>query len=98
MSKHTPSPWSVKSADWDSEGDVRYTLNGIKHFSAPHKNLIEAAPDLLEALQLLFGDDALQSVCVHAGGDAFGRIKGTWGHEAEKKARAAIAKATGETT
>ena len=50
MSKHTPSPWSVKSADWDSEGDVRYTLNGIKHFSAPDKNLIEAAPDLLKAL------------------------------------------------
>lgn len=53
MSKHTPSPWSVKSADWDSEGDVRYTLNGIKHFSAPHKNLIEAAPDFYNACKAL---------------------------------------------
>lgn len=63
--------------------------------SGANARLIAAAPDLLEALELLFGNNALQSVCHHYDADAFGRVKGTWGAKAEAKARAAIAKATG---
>ena len=58
--------------------------------------LREQNAELIEALQSLFGNYALQSVCIHQGGDDFGRVLGTWGFEAEQKARAALEKATGE--
>lgn len=57
---------------------------------------LEAADDMLEVLKMLFGSNALHSVCRHAGEDAFGRVKGTWSSIAEEKARAAIAKAEGK--
>ena len=58
--------------------------------------LREQNAELIDALQSLFGSDALQSVCIHQGNDAFGRVMGTWGFEAEQKARSALAKAIGE--
>lgn len=54
-----------------------------------------AAPEMLEALELLFGTHAMHSVCRHEDADVFGRVKGTWSAKAEEKARAALAKAKG---
>ena len=47
---------------------------------------------LVEALEALVGDNAATSLCVHKQMDAFGRVAGTWSHEAQTKARATLAK------
>ena len=103
--KHTPGPWliegggknhkSINNANGACVADV-WRINIGKQEAIANTHLIAAAPELLEALQSLFGSDALQSVCIHKGSDAFGRVLGTWGFEAEQKARAALEKATGE--
>lgn len=52
---HTPFPWHVV-ADWDEDGNARYTLIGCKKTCAPDAQLIEAAPKLLaqcDELQVL---------------------------------------------
>ncbi|MDD2730389.1 hypothetical protein [Malikia sp.] len=43
---HTPFPWHVV-ADWDEDGNARYTLVGCKKTSAPDALLIAAVPELL---------------------------------------------------
>lgn len=81
--KYTPGPWHVTDATWDDEGNVRYTLTGIKSAKIADARLIAAAPELLEALQAMLencydlekDDDTISAVA---------------------EARAAIAKATGE--
>lgn len=54
--KHTPGPWEVLEASWDEDGNVRYSLAGIKQASVADARLIAAAPELLEALQEVFSD------------------------------------------
>jgi len=87
--KHTPGPWSVKDASFDEDGDVRYTLEGVKTARVADANLIDAAPDLLEACQALLtyhdsaDDDGVQMMLAYS--------------KAIDQARAAIAKATGAT-
>lgn len=64
-SKTTPGPWETGQAHWNEDGDVMYTLHGIKEAKVADARLIAAAPDLLEALKasneklraLLFVDD-----------------------------------------
>jgi hypothetical protein len=51
MSKHTPGPWETGRAAWDEDGDVMYSLHGIKEATVADCRLIAAAPDLLEALK-----------------------------------------------
>lgn len=82
--KHTPGPWSVGRAGWTDDGNVWYELEGIKKGCAADARLIAAAPDLLEGLQAL---DALRGPF----SPTDDQIIEAWG-----KARAAIAKATGE--
>ena len=106
--QHTPKPWQLSEYTWkdgsgtyrrveqvDQFGDVVASVC-IRH-SANHTldacgdanaRLIIAAPDLLEALQDLFDAD-MEHVLMGDGKDD--QI------EAIAKARAAIAKATGET-
>lgn len=95
MSKHTPGPWeqvadSIKSrtadcvvvrlpAQTDRVGDE--SPEQIARWDADAR-LIAAAPELLEALELIVS-------FVDAG-------QGTWTLEDQQKARAAIAKAKGE--
>mgnify|MGYP001600623960 CR=1 FL=1 len=97
--KHTPGPWKVTELDWDSSDTYINPSRETGEFalicrmtgSHAHKNanarLIAAAPELLEALE-----EALTA--------PFGLVRGD---DARKqtdfvtKARAAIAKAKGET-
>lgn len=83
MSKHSHGHWVV-GADWDSDGNARYTLIGCKKFCAPDARLIAAAPDLLEALRQAL--PLLQEVS-----DAEGYAS-TTAHRALAAARSAIAK------
>ena len=100
--QHTPGPWEVKIGteddDWahqwptiEAKNYVVVGTEGIyQDFDTDMANarLIAAAPDLLEALQDLFEDD-MEHVLMGDGKDD--QI------EAISKAKAAIAKATGET-
>lgn len=94
MSKHTPGPWYVdtqaKRADYiRAVGDelpgtcavAQMCSRGGWSESNANARLIAAAPDLLEALEL----------CLHAV-----KLAGWEGDYSAQKARAAIAKATGE--
>jgi hypothetical protein len=100
MSGHTPGPWTVHGRD---EGPTRPIIvgcpgvgplhrlaavyqptNKAKHSAEANARLIAAAPDLLDALQ--FAAMALSDI-------ATARRKGYLA-VAEKRARAAIAKAT----
>ncbi len=47
---HTPGPWETGEVSWNEDGDVRYTLHGIKTANVSDCRLISAAPDLLDAL------------------------------------------------
>jgi hypothetical protein len=93
--KHTPGPWVVESGrlhhyiKTESGRDVAEVINPIPYKcerSLADAHLIAAAPDLLEALQLVMHE------VVESGNDTqqFG-----WG-KANAAARAAIAKATPE--
>ena len=57
--------------------------------------LQEANRELVEALEALVGDNSATSLCMHKGEDSFGRVMGTWGSNAELKARAILAKHKG---
>lgn len=97
MSAHTPSPWSfVQSGTGDFPiWNVRIGTRGLITLPATagmetmdaDARLIAAAPELLEALKLMqrrfLDTDGTHSM---------------WEQEATDAARAAIAKATGETT
>ena len=84
MGEHTPGPWETGPAAWDENGDVMYTLVGIKKACAPDAQLIAAAPELLEAAETA---------------KAVLKVLG-WRNEAEHlvfdRCAAAIAKAKGE--
>lgn len=93
MSKHTLGPWIITDGDeWtdsihtDTEKcgiwTVAYVNNRRDEFAA-NRRLIAAAPDLLESLQDIYAD-LIQ--------DAIPSPESDWWN----KARAAIAKATGE--
>jgi hypothetical protein len=53
MSGHTPGPWTVQSASWSEEGNIQYEIAGIPIMNRLDARLIEAAPDLLDALENL---------------------------------------------
>lgn len=110
MSKHTPGPWIVANGGrmvaTAAEGangwelfDVRDDVYGYQH----NARLISAAPDLLEALDAL-ANSAPDACCVdfhHGKKDLHGPDDKCpplerW-HSACLSARAAIAKAKGET-
>jgi hypothetical protein len=82
--KGTKGPWEVVGAGFNDEGTY-YTLN-IDLISKDNANLIAAAPDLLEELQLTLG--ALREICFTCGA---ARPESTI-----RRAEAAIAKALGE--
>ncbi len=90
MSKHTPGPWSLWGKANPSQvisyehGFIAQTVGGNDEANA---RLISAAPELLEALNKLFGAD--MEYCMEMDGkqDQLDAIE---------FARAAIAKATGE--
>ena len=99
MSKHTKGPWEIIEHDWAATGIVGGRNDyvcllkiepsndecevAMSNRMAANAQLIAAAPELLEALQEVFviGDRLVSDV---------------YGHEFKEKARAAIAKATGE--
>ena len=85
--QHTPGPWVTGPASWERNGDVRYTLVGIKEANWPDCRLIAAAPDLLEALRHFAALDPDHPPA--------GILPTAWSAALEA-ARAAIAKATGE--
>lgn len=84
MSKHTPGPWEYRGHAWVQTADDKKTpIANFNFYAATEANarLIAAAPDLLESLQ------ELMVAADHVSGGPV-----TW----LEKARAAIAKATGE--
>lgn len=64
---HTPGPWKVTSAGFDSscdENDACYYIaanNGMQ-VSKANANLIEAAPDLLDALERLVAHSEIANI------------------------------------
>ena len=101
MSKHTPGPWTIATGDGcfvveTSETKVHFIVNGeTKNVDLDNACLIAAAPELLNAL-----------CSVHRWMDAQADGQSKGGHatfdllmlrEQRDIARAAIAKATGET-
>jgi hypothetical protein len=99
--QHTPGPWKVKAGTNAVLAGRKQICSHVNAASALPVNILEdqeiaqanarliaAAPDLLEALQDLFGAD-MEHVLMGDGKDD--QI------EAIAKAKAAIAKATGET-
>ena len=101
MSKHTPGPWELRTWDedcWRVLGTNGvgipgcYSIADVINGNGSEQNkanaaLIAAAPDLLQALQLLHDDIAEYARINNLGG---------FDNHAMKLARAAIAKATGE--
>ena len=95
--KHTPGPWLarcpyISAGIWEialmTQPDHK-DLHQVKEWAA-NARLIAAAPDLLEAIQLLAG-------CIVMGGDPYeGLGPSKPGTSPIAKARAAIAKAKGE--
>lgn len=82
--KHTPGPWKVVAVDWSPEGNARFEIEGVHRTGIADARLIEAAPDLLAALQVVLRD----YTAVHDIGDVEMQ-------PALHQARAAIAKAEG---
>lgn len=91
--KYTPGPWMKsthggisKYSIWSSSGQHIADTNTTKSIGfercAANASLIAAAPDLLEALQALMDDNSA--------------LDGMYWADCCDKARAAIAKATGE--
>ena len=89
MSGHTPGPWVVRARKVTTEGGAGVAgpiVGELGYFQASSNlNLIAAAPDLLESL--------LAMVEIMDCGDEHGA-----GSDWHTKAKAAIAKATGEAT
>lgn len=89
--KHTPGPWEVTAANWDGceAGETNYTIRMPEQVaSKANARLIEAAPELLEALnRLVIAADSIGGEHVEGAAEL---------DAAAGEARAAIAKATGE--
>jgi hypothetical protein len=99
MSKHTPAPWIIRDVPWHATDiiteDLLYVCQvyGHKNKSGPmtaNARLIAAAPELLQALLNLVG-----TMCAADGSDMEADLDAIDARVAD--ARAAIAKATGET-
>jgi len=92
--KWTPGPWTVARAGWTDEGNVWYSLEGVKEACAPDGRLIAAAPDLYEALQSVhaFLTDPAVGTWQYMEGDGFYRDLG----KELANITAALAKARGE--
>ena len=94
MSKHTPGPWAIY-VNAPSDVVIRkmskdgYELCAIARVSSGYANahLIAAAPELLEALRGMLALDEEHHQRGHCDDDVCAEVR---------KARAAIAKATGE--
>ena len=93
MSKHTPGPWratqrTVTAPETEDRLGMEVKVyGGNSNDNRANCRLIAAAPDLLEALQELFGADMEQVLMGDGKDDQIAAIA---------KARAAIAKATGD--
>jgi len=89
MSKHTPGPWSTTKTFGGQilvHTEANFVVAIVRGYKHPYKSnarLIAAAPELLDALQLLIDMDVAYQ-------------RGPKVGEAVEYARAAIAKATGE--
>ena len=103
MNKHTQGPWKVsKPRKSYMNGEMMFRIDGADvvtdyedwGFTEESARLIAAAPDLLEALQELLTSDRANSFEI-VGRDTDGHPLNVVG-VARKKARTAIAKATGE--
>ena len=119
MSKHTPGPWNVEYLDGNGQAVVKasfieiatcwhHSVTSIEKEMHANARLIAAAPELLEALELVISnaesavfEDWLARVC--PSGDA-SAVQYDWLHSSDysdfcvdwKEAHAAIDKATGE--
>lgn len=82
--QHTPAPWNVSEAEFDWDGNVKYTLEGIKEIRWADRDLISYAPDLLTSLEAV-----LKKYVVV---DAYNEDE----NGVASKARALIAKVRGE--
>lgn len=51
--EHSPAPWVIASGGWDEDGNACYSLEGITDVHAADARLIAAAPDMLEALEVV---------------------------------------------
>lgn len=97
--KGTKGPWEVVGAGFNDEGTY-YTLN-IDWISKDNANLIEAAPDLLEALQKLVME---LEITLRVGYERIIDLGGSCdepqamidGHPEIARAKEAISKALGE--
>ena len=97
--KHTKGPWFVTPDGFRvTDKPVWFDQNGSRHGETPNivifaetqanARLIAAAPDMLEALQVV---EALHKrYCDRVG------AQDQWARDVQNKARAAIAKATGQ--
>jgi hypothetical protein len=92
MSAHTPGPWLVRPAEVTSGwglcvGNGKHIVAQLKGPAGAEKvanaRLIAAAPEMLEALQGMLVEKPIDEILVYA-------------KAAKEKARAVIAKATGE--
>ena len=83
--KHTPGPWSYRKCPCGMAGCDQYKINtqGSVGFSEEDARLIAASPELLEALQGMLVEKPIDEILAYA-------------KAAKEKARAVIAKATGE--
>jgi hypothetical protein len=103
--KHTPGPWEVAYLDKNGQAVVKaehieiatcwhHCVGSIEKQMQANARLIAAAPELLEALQEAYGapTDLTNAKC-HVGITTVERCHRC---SRELKARAAIAKATGE--
>ncbi len=100
MSKHTPGPWTIERNERGTSikaiGPLQaeeYAGSAWLDVSDVDARLIAAAPDLLEALKDLL---PILDKAWDYDGDVFGRLHND-AVDAWRQARAAIAKATGET-
>ena len=101
MSKHTPGPWLCHPYVLDGETFI-FNNSGTEHIadvvSEANAQLIAAAPDLLEALQLYVDlckqdEDAYQILQDSEGGTDYRPVIGDW-KKLYSQAQSAINKAT----
>jgi hypothetical protein len=98
MAEHTPGPWAIASGAIHMRGEARVQMALIRAMPsveyAANLRLIGAAPDLLDALREMteVAGRALAGTLPALGAEHLRDPA----HDALKRARAAIAKATGE--
>lgn len=97
MSKHTPGPWTVVS-DHDWHSGQKYGVKDVvplNHtITEANANLIAAAPDLLEVLEGII--NAIECDDLVARDESIGSDEGDHVYHVTRRAKAAIARAKGE--